>query len=177
MGRPSSPLSLSSLFWFVGGGGLFLVFFLLSGSLISKCPSHKQTHFITHSFSVHFVYSGYQRWNDMSNYFGVISTSNTTPPPRSTCSFISHCCHHRPLSSSVISHFLFLRLSLTRSLTHTQTHKHTHPLWQVWVSILLFWALGRVNISPQSVNTLTVKTVVPRALNKKIKTKKKKAKN
>lgn len=93
---------------------------------------------------------------------GVISMGNTHthPPPLlqlpSLITHYHHHHHHHPLLTS--SDFPFSSSS-------------SSTLWQGWVSILLFWARGRVNINPlptsppphlhpPSVNTLTVKTVV-----------------
>ena len=47
------------------------------------------------------------------------------------------------------------------SLSPSVAHSRSSSLWQVSVSMLLFWARGRVNINSTSVKTLTVGTVGP----------------
>lgn len=154
MGRPSSPPthpppppvtprhSVSLCF--------FLFFFFLCKLNLKKRHTHTQTHFITHTllFCLLRPDSGCQRWNDKSNYFfggggsGVISMGNThTPSPLLQLpSLITHYHHHHhhPLLTS--SDFPFSSSS-------------SSTLWQGWVSILLFWARGRVNINPLPTST------------------------
>lgn len=151
MGRPSSPpthpppppvtQSVCVIFCF---------FFFLCKLNLKKRHTHTQTHFITHTllFCLLRPDSGCQRWNDKSNYFSLGGGRGAV----GSFPWVTHTHTPSPL------------LQLPSLITHYHHHHHHHPLltssdfpfsssssstlWQGWVSILLFWARGRVNINP-----------------------------
>ena len=116
----------------------------------------KHTHFhITHSFCLLRPDSGCRRWK-WQIISGVISMGDTSSQPPHTL---------LPSSSLhfIAEFFFFFFPSVCQSLTHTLIRSVT----SLSVNIASLSAWQSEHKSPPSVNTLTVKTVVPRASNKK----------
>lgn len=114
-------------------------------------------HKLVHS---HFITgSGCQRWSQIISWSFPRINQHPTPPPLQHAA-LPHT-HTTPISLSSIHHlFLVSFYSICHSLTHTLILSVT----SVNIAFLSMWQ--REHINPPSVNTLTVKTVVPWASNK-----------
>lgn len=126
-----SPLSLT---WF---------FFFFSPPLwklnLTPRQTNTRTHFITHSSSVYSVQIAGVSAEMTSQIILGSFPWETQPPPTPLPTLFdlqlhpTHYCHHPPFSSSVISHFLFLRLSLTH------THSSSVTSLSVNIAFLSAW--------------------------------------